>query len=158
MAGYVSMCAINHWHSSTLGQLVHSEVTYNIMGSLWHARCRFSFHLSSTKNTWRNTLHQLISHVRCCLLILSSVAVLQWSVSLLIWNLNLIIVPDARELGRLNGGDVEGRAFMSHDSLLFEDQYMSFRYHLNLFIIQPPIFMALIIRHLILNCETWEDK
>lgn len=34
VAGYVSMCAINHWHSYTLEQLVHSEVTYNIMDSL----------------------------------------------------------------------------------------------------------------------------
>lgn len=30
VAGYV----INHWHSSTLEQLVHSEVTYNVMDSL----------------------------------------------------------------------------------------------------------------------------
>ncbi len=41
VAGYVSVCAINHWHSYTLEQLVHSEVTYNIMDSLWHALSAF---------------------------------------------------------------------------------------------------------------------
>lgn len=50
VAGYVSMCAINHWHSSTPEQLVHSEVTYNIMDSLRHPRSLFSLSLLDEKS------------------------------------------------------------------------------------------------------------
>lgn len=37
VAGYVSTCSINHKHSYTLKQLVHSEVTYNIMSLFRYA-------------------------------------------------------------------------------------------------------------------------
>lgn len=50
VAGDVSMCAINHWHSSTPEQLVHSEVTYNIMDSLRHPLSLFFLSLLDEKS------------------------------------------------------------------------------------------------------------